>query len=131
MAALESKVAIIERLPASVAALTENAAVAFSDAASGRNVFELPAALRSEGIRSIEVGGLAESLPPAVSRVVDLLIRDAGLLVDSVQGLEATARQRSEAEANRRIAASERRFRALVERSTDLVIVISPDGLVS
>ncbi len=132
LAALESKSAIINRLPELVSLLiSREVDVAYVDRDEGRNVIALPTALKTGSARGIELSGLDQSLPPAVQRVADLLIRDAGLLIDSLEGLEALAQQKSEEAANRRIASSERRFRALVERSTDMVVVMDADGSVS
>ena len=132
LAALESKTAIVDQLPDSVSSLiSRDARVVYADHADGRNVFKLPASLTGTSTSSIEVSDLDESLPPAVRRVVELLIQDAGLLINSLDGLEALARQRSEEEANNRIAASERRFRSLVERSTDMIVVLDTDGSVT
>jgi diguanylate cyclase (GGDEF)-like protein/PAS domain S-box-containing protein len=132
LAGFESKAAIIDRLPHSVSAMVGGEAVVrYADRDRGENLFELPAALVRGTNVGVQVDGVGESLPPAVRRVVESLLRDAGLLVDSLEGLEALARQKSEAEANRRIAASERRFRALVERSTDMIVVLTADGTIS
>ena len=132
MTSLESKQAIIDYMPTALARFVgERASIDLVDDVEGIDVFPLPEALRSGSIEAVRISGVPHNLPPATHRVVESLVRDAGLLVDSIAGLEAQARQQSEAEANRRIAASERRFRSLVERSTDMIAVIDSTGSIT
>ena len=64
-------------------------------------------------------------------RLVSSLARNAGLLVGSADAIEQVARQRSDLEANKRIAINERRFRALVQNASDLVLVIDHDASIT
>jgi diguanylate cyclase (GGDEF)-like protein/PAS domain S-box-containing protein len=64
-------------------------------------------------------------------RLLSTLLRDAGLVATSIQSRADAERQKSEAEANKRIAANERRFRALVQNASDVVFVIDHSGIVT
>ena len=68
------------------------------------------------------------SIDPARKRVFASFVRDAGAIAASKEAIEIQARERSQAEANRQIAANERRFRALVQHSSDVVAVLAPSG---
>ena len=57
-----------------------------------------------------------------------MLVREAILLGETIDGRAAAERQKSEAAANRRIAANEQRFRALVQNASDIIAVIDEDG---
>jgi diguanylate cyclase (GGDEF)-like protein/PAS domain S-box-containing protein len=70
-------------------------------------------------------------LEQSEKRAVSLLVREATLLGETIDSRAESARQESEAEANRRIAINERRFRALVQNASDVVTVIGTDGRVS
>ncbi len=132
MTTLESKEAIVNHLPTALRRIVGGgASVELVSSLEGPGVFVLPEAIRSGSTQAVRISGGPHHLSPAARRVVESLIRDAGLLVDSITGLEALARQQSEAEANRRIADSERRFRSLVERSTDMIVVIDVTGTIS
>lgn len=70
-------------------------------------------------------------LDQAEARALTMLVREAKLLGETIDIRSAAARQESEVEANRRIAANERRFRALVQNASDIVTVIDRDGTVT
>ena len=91
--------------------------------------FELPALLRSMGEQFLSIQ--QSRLSYTERRVIETLVRDAGLLAASAEGVAASARHASEAAATRRIAANEQRFRALVQNASDIVSVISNDGTVT
>jgi len=93
------------------------------------DVFPLPENLTTSDAHFLVVDA-AEPLPPARAQVLSTLVRDAGLIGASVEGVAATAKQESEREANERLAVSERRFRALVQNSNDVVIVMDEVGCV-
>ncbi|MDW3178096.1 MAG: bifunctional diguanylate cyclase/phosphodiesterase [Acidimicrobiia bacterium] len=84
-----------------------------------------------------ETSGSAEAiwtnvpLDQAEERAISMLVREATLLGVTIDSRAESARQESEAEANRRIAINERRFRALVQNASDIVTVIGKDGTVS
>jgi len=64
-------------------------------------------------------------------RLLSTLMRDAGLVASSITSRADAEWRASQAEANRQIALNERRFRALVQNASDVVIVIGLDGSVS
>ncbi len=68
---------------------------------------------------------------PARERIFSSFIRDAGAIADAKRATQVRATQRSEAEANKRIAANERRFRALVQNASDVVLVLNVKGHVT
>lgn len=131
LAALDSKEAIIEELPRAVKRLVPRTAqVGFTFDEQNFN-FALPDNLVSPQGAWLTLREGREPIAPSVERVVDSLLRDAGLVANSIAGLKAQTRQKSEAEANLRLAASERRFRALVERSTEVIMVLDAECRVS
>ena len=71
------------------------------------------------------------SLEPQQLRSLQSLVREAGLIAQSSEARAVAAKAKSEAEANRRIAANERRFRALVQNASDVVLVLNPAGKVT
>ena len=97
----------------------------------GRDVttFEIPESLQGQSPEAMEVS------PPLVSaqqkRLVSTLLRDAGHMATALSASAAIARQESEAAANERIAINERRFRALVQNASDLVLVIDHDASIT
>ena len=83
---------------------------------------------RSESLATYFVDA---DLEQAELRALTLLIREANLLGETIDSRAANARRESEDEANRRIAVNERRFRALVQNASDIVMVVGVDGNVS
>ena len=64
-------------------------------------------------------------------RLLDTLLRDAKLVAESTEARAAEVRRRSQDEANKKLAISERRFRALVQNASDLVVVLGSGGVVT
>jgi diguanylate cyclase (GGDEF)-like protein/PAS domain S-box-containing protein len=64
-------------------------------------------------------------------RLISTLVRDAGLVASSIESRADDERRASQEEANRRIAANEQRFRALVQNASDVVFVIDHSGIVT
>ena len=91
--------------------------------------FEIPESLQGQSREAMEIS------PPLVSaqqkRLVSTLLRDAGHMATALSASAAIARQESEAAANERIAINERRFRALVQNASDLVLVIDREALIT
>lgn len=75
-------------------------------------------------------GGAWSNVPlePPEQRAISLLVREAILLGETIDSRAESARQESDAETNRRVAANERRFRALVQNASDVVMVVDTDG---
>jgi diguanylate cyclase (GGDEF)-like protein/PAS domain S-box-containing protein len=95
---------------------------------SGMESFQLSESIDSEGSFLCVTPALYTELD---KRILKTLVRDAGYLATSFEASALVATQRSEAEANRRIAINERRFRALVQNASDIVTVIGKDGQVN
>lgn len=72
-----------------------------------------------------------DNMAPEVRRVVEAIVREAGLLADSAEGIAATAKQQSLAETNRLIAEKERRFRSLVQHASDIIAVVDHHGQIT
>jgi PAS domain S-box-containing protein/diguanylate cyclase (GGDEF)-like protein len=124
-----SRAKILDELPGAVERLVDRKyGVVYAAVPHDYRTFPLPTALVGEGRRAIQLKRVDESFRPATRRAIDSLLANAGLLVDALEGREALARQAAEAETNRRVAASERRFRALVEQSSDLIVVADAAG---
>ncbi len=101
-----------------------------SSAGSSITQLALPTPLQAEGrVLTIE---------PALTddhdkRLLDSLCRDAGHIASTINARKEIEKQRLATEANRLIATNERKFRALVQNASDMVIVIDPltDGAVT
>ncbi len=91
----------------------------------------VPASVLSE--TSTSVSGIWTDVPleQPEQRALSMLVREGILLGETIDNRAKSARQESEAAANRRIAANERRFRALVQNASDVVMVIDVTGRVS
>ncbi len=110
---------------------TSRASIGLAPPAPGTSrVFALPSSLSvgSEG-HALLISG--HELSPPEMRLVDSLVRNADAIASSAEGLALSAALRSEAEANRRVASNEQRFRALVQNASDIVAVIGLDGEVT
>ncbi len=94
----------------------------------GTAIVPLPDSLRAHPGQILRFDG---DTPALERRLIRNLVRDAGLVADSVHGIAISARHEADAAANQRIAENERRFRALVQNSSDLVFVLDDDGKVT
>ena len=129
LAALESAAAVRRELTTSVRRLVPGAAVVrLATGTEGHFTVDLPSNLATDALTEVVLHDHEPS--PSEERVLQTLVRDAGLLAASAEGVAASARQESEAVANRKIAENERRFRALVQNSSDVVMVLSGHGTV-
>lgn len=131
LAVLDSPEAIVQHLPPALRHVIpelQHVVVARATNSNERIELPLPDSLRRPGVEVLKID--AATLTPTAQRVSAALLRDAGLVAASVDGIAASARLASEAEANKRIAQNERRFRSLVQHSSDIIAVVDPAGVV-
>jgi len=88
--------------------------------------FELPEILADDITDQLNV--LPSLYTEVDKRLIKSFLRDVGQMARSIDFAQAEQRHESEAEANRRIAANERRFRALVQNASDVVLVLDIRG---
>lgn len=127
---LASSEAVMEGLQVSARAVLRRPSLALSfseptDASAWANI--MSSSMESS---STSTEGIWTNLPleQPEQRAISLLVREAILLGETIDSRAESARQESEAEANRRIAINERRFRSLVQNASDVVTVIGKDG---
>lgn len=133
LAALKSRADVETALPAAAQRLltTSRASVTIGTASeTDARVFPLPTSLSTDSNGQALLVSEHDLTPPEV-RLVESLVRNADAIASSAEGVALSAALRSEAEANRRIASNERRFRALVQNASDIVTVIGLDGRVT
>lgn len=94
-------------------------------------VIDLGDSLTNETSHSLIVTPTKDVLRPSERQILHNVVRDASLIAASSEAVGRAARLESEAEASRRIASNERRFRALVQNASDVVAVLSSDGEVT
>ncbi len=130
IAQLGSTEEIYSSLIAGVEALVpEGHVVTLGEQPAMATLFSIPEPLIDDPAKQIVV---APALYTTIDkRIITSFVRDVGQMAQSLEVNQAKDRQRVDAEANRRIAVNERRFRALVQNASDVVLVLNPAGKVT
>ena len=131
LASLESSQRIAEELPRAAAVLTDpQARISYGPANLNASFFIESSLNTDQHDCGLSITGPTPS--PMEQRLLGTLVRDAELLGISADAVKTQAEQHSQSEANKQIAANERRFRALVQNSSDAVAVVcADDGIVT
>ena len=122
LAAMETPQQIVASLPTAISHLFESASATISRKQREDTDLSLP----TWGGQFVTISGI-ESDPLAV-RIATTLVTEASRLAESADHILELARLESDRVAANRIAQNEKRFRALVQHASDIIIVVSEVG---
>ena len=131
LAALGSSAEVASALPAAISRLLPNVRRVPNNGQQDSDLWPIPI---PGNVASGFGGNLSvpsNSVDQRDRRLVTSLVREAGVLATVNDSLVDRAKEKSNAEAARQIAINEQRFRALVQNSSDLVLVIDDDASIT
>ena len=131
LASLKTTSEIVAELPLATTEIFGADAELVLGAPTDNSDIELGATLSQEmGSSAIRLESRA-TYDPTRSRIFSSFIRDANAIAASKEAVLLQANEQSKAEANKRIESNERRFRALVQNASDVIVVLNQRGIVT
>ncbi len=122
---LNSVEEIRRAMPSAIARAVEVPCRLVADASDSPSSIDLIAPIRTEPVNSLM---FERPLNPGQQRVATSMVTNAAFFALSVADNAAAAQRRLEEAAQQQVAASEKRFRSLVQNASDIFIVLDSDG---